>query len=77
MATSNEKYFTEILDHLNNYTDHYGQGLTSENLWDAVIRVMEEEEEDAQNNVNNVTKDTSFQYPVAMNVQNKDANMWY
>ena len=77
MATSNEKYFTEILDHLNNYTDHHRQGLTSENLWDVVIRVMEEEEEDAQNNVNNGTKDTSFQYPVEMNVQNKNANMWY
>ena len=38
---------------------------------------MKEEEEDTQNNVNNVTMDTSFQSPVATNVQNKYANMPY
>ena len=63
--------------HLNDCNEHQGERLSIGKLRDTVIRVMEEEEEDAQNNVNNVTTDTSFQSPVAMNVQNKDANMSY
>ena len=35
---------------------------------------MEEEEEEIECNINNITCDTSFQSPVAMNVQTKDAN---
>ena len=38
---------------------------------------MEEEEEDYESNVNNVTIDTSFQSPVAINAQNKYTNMPY
>ena len=38
---------------------------------------MEEEEEEIKSNVNNITKDTSFQSPVAMNAQKKDANISY
>ena len=43
MATPKEEYFTEMLDHLNKYNDHHGQQLSSKNLQDSVIRVMEEE----------------------------------
>ena len=49
--------------------------MSSKRLRDAVIRVMKEEEEEIESNINNITMDTSFQSPVAMNSQNKDANM--
>ena len=35
---------------------------------------MDEEEEEMERNINNITCDTPFQYPVTKNVQNKDAN---
>ena len=34
---------------------------------------MDEEEEEIERNINNITRDTSFQYPVTKNVQKKDA----
>ena len=66
-----------MLDHVNDYNECHGERLSSEKPRDAVIRVMEEEEEDAPNNVNNITTDTSFHSPVDMNVQNKDTNISY
>ena len=36
---------------------------------------MEEEEEEIENNINNITINTSFQSPVALNAQNKYATM--
>ena len=38
---------------------------------------MEEEEEEIERNINNITTDISFQFPVAMNAQKNDANMSY
>ena len=38
---------------------------------------MEEEEEEEESNVNNITTDTSFQSPVAINAQKKDTNVSY
>ena len=35
---------------------------------------MGDEEEEIERNINNVTCNTSFHYPVTMNVQEKDAN---
>ena len=35
---------------------------------------MEQQEEEIERNINNITCDTSFQYPVTKNVQKKDAN---
>ena len=35
---------------------------------------MEQQEEEIERNINNITCDTSFQYPVTKNLQNKDAN---
>ena len=72
MATERDEYFTEILDNLNKYNDSHGQILSSKNLKEAVFRVMEEEEEEIARKINNITCDTSFQSPIAMNVQNKD-----
>ena len=45
MATERDEYFTDMLDHLNEYNNFHGQILSSKNLKEAVLRVMEEEEE--------------------------------
>ena len=58
-----------MLDHLNKYNDCHGQILSSKNTKEAVIRVMQEEEEEIERNINKITCNTSFQSPVAMNVQ--------
>ena len=36
---------------------------------------MDQEEEKIECNINNITCDTSFEYPVTMNVQNKYTNL--
>ena len=36
---------------------------------------MEEEKEEIERNINNITRDTSFQSPIAICVQNKYANL--
>ena len=69
MDNSYDEYFTEMLDHLNEYHDRCGQILSSKNLKEAVLCVMEEEEEEIERNINNITCNNSFQSPVAMNVQ--------
>ena len=46
MATSGDEYFTDILDHLNEYQDHHGQRLSIKNPREAVPRIMEQEEEE-------------------------------
>ena len=43
MTNPKEKYFTEVLDHLNEYNDRQSQQFSSKKLQDAVIRVMKEE----------------------------------
>ena len=74
MATEVNEYFTGIIDTLNKYQDHHGQRLSSKNLKEAVFRVMEQEEKEIKRNINNITRNTSFQSPVTKNVQKKDAN---
>ena len=73
VATERGEYFTEMLDHLNKYNDYHSQILSSKKLKEDVLQVMEEEEIEC--NINNITCDTSFRSPVAMNVQNKDAKL--
>ena len=60
MASERYEYFTEMLDHLNEYNDRHGQRLSSKKLKEAVLQVMEEEEEEIERNINNITCDTSF-----------------
>ena len=55
MATSGYEYFTEMLDHLNEYHDFHGQRLSSKKLKEAVLRVMEQEDEEIEPNINNIT----------------------
>ena len=45
MATSSNECFTEMLDDLNKYHDYHGQRLSIKNFKEAVLRIMEEEEE--------------------------------
>ena len=74
MATEVNEYFTGILDTLNKYQDRHGQRLYSKNPKESVLRVMEQEEEEIERNIDNITCDTLFQYPVTNNVQKKDEN---
>ena len=48
MTTSKEEYFTEMLDHINEYNERYGKLFPSKKLLEDVFRVMEEEEKDAK-----------------------------
>ena len=59
---------------MNNYQDCHGQRLSSKKLKEAVLRVMDEEEEEIEHNINNITCDTPFQSTVTKNVQKKDSN---
>ena len=74
MPTKDNEYSTDIIDTLNRYQDRHVQRLSTKNLKEAVLRVMDEEEEDIERNINNVTCDTPFKSPVNKNVQKKDAN---
>ena len=58
MDTLVNEYFTDILDHLNEYNDCYGQRLSSKKLKEAVLRVVEEEEEEIERDINNITCNT-------------------
>ena len=60
MATEGNEYFTDILDHINGYHDCHGQRLSSKKLKEAALRVMEQQEEEIEHNINNITCDTSF-----------------
>ena len=46
MANEDNVYFTDILDTLNEYQDFRGQRLSSKKLKEALLRVMDEEEEE-------------------------------
>ena len=43
MATPRKEYFMDMLDHLNEYNEHHGKRLSSKNIQEAVLIVMEEE----------------------------------
>ena len=45
MSKSGNEYFMDILDHLKEYHDRHGQRLSSKNLKEAVLRVMEQKED--------------------------------
>ena len=74
MSTEIHEYFMEMLVHLNEYNDRHGQICFSKNNKEAALRVIEEEEEWIKRNMNNITCDTSFRCPIAMNLQKKNTN---
>ena len=51
MATEDNEYYTEILDILNKYKDRHGQRLPSKKFKEAVLRVMDDEEEEIERNI--------------------------
>ena len=55
MANVDNDYFSDILDTLNIYQDRHGQRLSSKKLREAVRRVMDEEEEEMERNINNIS----------------------
>ena len=55
MANVDYEYFTDVLDTLNKYQDRHGQRLSSKKLREAVRRVMDEEEEEMERNINNIS----------------------
>ena len=69
ITTPKEEYFTDILDSLIEHSCCHDTPLSSKNLRESVIRVMEDKENDAKCNVNNVTMDNLFQSPVIINAQ--------
>ena len=72
ISTKYNEYSTNILDTLNKYQDCHGQKLTSKKLKEAVLRVMDKEEEEIEYNINKISCDTPFQSPVTKNIQKKD-----
>ena len=51
MATEDNEYFKEILDTLNRYQDRHGQRLSSKKLKEALLCVMDEEEEEIERDI--------------------------
>ena len=77
MATLRYEYHTKILENIIDHNYRHDAPLCSEKLWQAVIRVMsetEEEERDAENNANNVTMDTFFNHSTISPSQGEIAN---
>ena len=74
IANVDNEYFTGVLDTLNEYQDCHSQRLSSKKLREAVRRVMDEEEEEMERNINNITCDTPFQSPGTKSVQKKYAS---
>ena len=74
MANVDNDYFSDVLDNLNKYQDCHGQRLSSKKLREAVGRVINEEVEEIERNINNITCDTPFQSPSTKSVQKKDAS---
>ena len=72
MANVDNDYFSDVLDTLNKYQDLQGQRLSSKKLREAIRRVMNEEVEELEYNINNITFDTPFQSPGTKSVQKKD-----
>ena len=74
MANVDNEYFTDVLDTLKKYQDHHGQIFSSKKLRGAVWHVMEEEEEEMERNINNITCDTPFHFSITKSVEKKDAS---
>ena len=77
VATPKEEYFGEMLDQLIEHNHHHGTQMSNEKFQEAFIRVMEYEEKDSESNVNKVSNDNLFWYPITINAQKKDANITY
>ena len=61
MENPKDECFTEMLHSLLKHNHCHGTPFSSKNLQEAVIRLMEEEEKDAERDLNNVTTNTLSQ----------------
>ena len=68
MSTPKDKYHTKLLKTLVNDNNRNSAPFSNEKIQQAVSIVMEETEAQLERNINKITMDTSFQFPV----QNKD-----
>ena len=79
MATTKDKYYTNMLETLVDYNDCNNAPLSNEDLRKSASKVMsktEEEERDAKRNANNVTIDNFFYHsPVTINTKRRNANV--
>ena len=64
-----------MLDSLPDNNERHGTPLSSKNLQEAVIIVVEEEEKYAKRKFSNITMDTLFRSPVPIILQKKDENV--
>ena len=71
MATPQDKYYTKILENLVKINNCNGEPFSNEKLLQAVGYVREETDTEHERNINEITCDTSFQYPT----QKKDVSM--
>ena len=74
MANVDNDYLSDVLDTLNEYQDRHGQRFSGKKLREAVGRVMNEELEEMERNINNITCNTPFQSPGTNIAQEKDAS---
>ena len=78
LDTQIDEYYIKMLETLIDHNDHHIAPLSSENLQQAVSRVMEETKEverDAKRNANNMTTYTFLRSPATVNTQRKDENV--
>ena len=73
MANVDNDYFSDVLDTLNKYRDRHGKRLSSKKLREDVGHVMNEEVEEMERNINNITCDSRFQSPGTKRVQLKES----
>ena len=52
MANVDNEYIMDVLDTLKEYKDSHGQRFSSKKLKEVLLRVMEEEEEEIEHNIN-------------------------
>ena len=58
MENSKDKYYTELCNTITNYNDCKNTPLSNMNIWEEILQVMREEEEESMRDADNVTDDT-------------------
>ena len=70
MATPQDKYYTEMLENLVKTNNRNGEPLSNEKLRQSVSDIREEKDVEHESNINDITCDDSYQYPM----KNKDVS---
>ena len=77
MSTPQDKYYTRFLDNLVKINNRNGEPLSNENLRQAVSDVREETDAEHERNINKITCNTSFQYPIHKKDESTINNLLY